>query len=252
MFKKKHYGEYERNERRKKIYTFLKKPFVQQLIVSTAALYLRLVYISSRKVIVNPERAKDFVEAKQYMLGCFWHGRLCYAPVTWHLGKNPVAMLISNHNDGQIISNVIGKLHIKTIAGSTGKEGIQALKKTVETLQKEHSVCFTPDGPKGPAFKVSEGVLAAARLSGVPIISVGLSSTLVKRVNSWDCFFIPFPFGKMAIVWGEPIYVPKDAKGDDLAIYRQKLEDELNRITRKADEICRQKSPIPTLKEEAI
>ncbi|MFV0321099.1 MAG: lysophospholipid acyltransferase family protein [Alphaproteobacteria bacterium] len=230
----------KRRDKRKKLYAFLERPAVQNIIAHLIAFYLRFVYFTARKKIIHPELAQDFTSAKVNMLGCFWHGRLCYAPATWHLGRYPVSMLISNHNDGQIISNVIGKLHIGTIAGSTGKDGIKALKEVVDTVQNQYSVCFTPDGPKGPAFKVSDGILAAARLSQVPIIPVGLSSSLAKRVNSWDQFFIPFPFGKMAIVWGEPIHIPKDAKGDSLLQYKQKLENELNKITQEADAICGQ------------
>ncbi len=228
----------KRTQRRKKLHAFLQHPFVQTLMVNIVASYLRFIYWSSRKIIIHKERSEQFITGQQNMLGCFWHGRLCFAPATWFLGKHPVSMLISNHSDGQLISAVINKLHIQTIKGSTGKEGIKALKEVVDTVTHKHSVCLTPDGPRGPRFKASEGIIAAARLSGAPIIPAGLSYSHVKIIKSWDRFFLPFPFGRLAIVWGEPLYIPKEAKGDELKKYQKQLQNRLNNLTRIADEVC--------------
>lgn len=231
-----------RQQRRQRLHAFLQYPFIRNIVTTVVAIYLRFLYWSSKKTIIYPEYAKDFINGDKNMLGCFWHGRLCFAPATWPLGKKPVSMLISNHNDGKLISMVINKLHIKTIEGSTGKGGIKALKEAVETVSRKHSVCFTPDGPRGPRFIVSEGIIAAARLSGAPIISVGLSYSHVKIIKSWDRFFLPFPFGQLAIVWGEPLYVPKGIKSDEFEEYRIKLQNRLNDATAQADEICGHKN----------
>ncbi len=231
-------NQWERNQRRKKLYAFLERPFVQTLIINIVAGYLRFIYWSARKTIIHKNRAEGFINGKQNMLGCFWHGRLCFAPSTWPLGKKPVSMLISSHNDGKLISAVINKLHIETIEGSTGKEGIKALKEVVDTVSHKHSVCFTPDGPRGPRFTVSDGVIAAARLSAVPIIPVGLSYSHAKVIKSWDRFFLPFPFGRLAIVWGEPLHVPKEAKDGEFNKYRITLQKRLNHLTCIADDIC--------------
>lgn len=228
----------KRQQRRMKLHAFLQRPFIQNIITTAVAGYLRFIYWSAKKTIIQPNYSEAFVSGQKNMLGCFWHGRLCFAPATWPLGKKPVSMLISNHNDGKLISTIINKLHIQTIEGSTGKGGIKALKEAVETVTHKHSVCFTPDGPRGPRFTVSEGIIAAARLSGAPIIPAGLSYSRVKIVKSWDRFFFPFPLGRLAIVWGEPLYVPKEAKGPELEKYRIKLQARLNEATRMADEIC--------------
>ncbi len=231
-------NQWERNQRRKKLHAFLQRPFVQSLITGAVAGYLRFVYWSAQKIIIHQKRAEPFISGEQNMLGCFWHGRLCFAPATWPLGEKPVSMLISSHSDGQLISKIINRLHIETIEGSTGKDGIKALKEVVDTINHKHSVCFTPDGPRGPRFRVSEGIIAAARLSGAAIIPAGLSYSRAKIVKSWDRFFLPLPFGRLAIVWGEPLYIPKEAKGEELKKYKNQLQWRLNNITRIADEVC--------------
>ncbi len=221
-----------------KLRKFTQQAWVQRLLPFIGALYLRFVYLTSKKVEVNKEYATDFVAAKTHMLGCFWHGRLCMAPFTWKLGKYPVDMLISSHKDGKMISDTIGHLNIGTIEGSTGRGGTVALKKIVSTLKNENSVCYTPDGPRGPRYIAASGGIVAAKLADVPIISVGLSCRFGIRFSSWDHFLLPLPFNKIVMVWGKPFIVPQDAKAEDIEIYQQELQDTLNSLTEQADDIC--------------
>lgn len=225
-----------------KFYPYFKevtrKSWFQKVISFLGSSYLRFVIFTARKTIIHPEKADDFIHGRTNMIGCFWHGRLALAPFAWKLGKYPVDMLISQHNDGKLISSLIHHFHIGTIAGSTGKNGIKALKIAVEKLKNENSVCFTPDGPKGPRYSVSEGVIATAKLSAAPIIPAGFSYSFVIRAKSWDHFFIPLPFGRLAIVWGDAFSVPSHIKSDDFPIYQEKLKTQMDQLTQRADEIC--------------
>lgn len=215
-----------------------KQMWLQKFLPFVGALYLRFVYLTSKKVELNKQYAEDFVSGKVNMLGCFWHGRLCLAPFTWKLGKYPVDMLISNHTDGKMISDAIGHLKIGTIVGSTGKGGTTALKKIVSTLRDQNSVCYTPDGPRGPRYIAASGGIMAAKLAKAPMIPAGLSCRFAIRFSSWDHFLLPLPFNKIAIVWGEPIFIPQKSDASDIEIYQQKLQDSLNSLTEQADDIC--------------
>ncbi|MDX5365366.1 MAG: hypothetical protein LPK88_02930, partial [Alphaproteobacteria bacterium] len=58
------------------------------------------------------------------------------------------------------------------------------------------------------------------------------------RLNNWDSFKINLPFSRGALVWGEPIYVARDATPEEIELARQKVEDGLNAVAAEAEEIC--------------
>ena len=39
-------------------------------------------------------------------------------------------------------------------------------------MEKNYSVAITPDGPRGPAYKVQEGIVYLAQMTGRPIIPI--------------------------------------------------------------------------------
>ena len=87
---------------------------------------------------------------------------------------------------------------------------------------------ITPDGPRGPNKKVSEGIIKIAIHSQVPIIPLGFASNKNLKLKSWDSFLITYPFSKCKFVWGEPIMIPSSTKDDDLEKYKNFLEKKIN------------------------
>ena len=53
-----------------------------------------------------------------------------------------------------------------------------------------------------------------------------------KVINSWDNFVIPMPFSKGVYSFGKPIYIKKKINENELAMFKQKLELELKRLTK--------------------
>ncbi|MFN5614608.1 MAG: hypothetical protein ACK45V_02800, partial [Brevundimonas sp.] len=56
-------------------------------------------------------------------------------------------------------------------------------------------------GPPPPAGVMAEGLPLLARLSGAPVLFIGLSCSPAIRLGSWDRAVLPLPFGRGAIVW---------------------------------------------------
>jgi lysophospholipid acyltransferase (LPLAT)-like uncharacterized protein len=48
---------------------------------------------------------------------------------------------------------------------------------------------------------------------------------------------IPYPFSKGIYIWGDPIFVPREAAPEESELKRKELEDALNRITQQADRL---------------
>lgn len=212
----------------------LKMAWVQRLLVRLAALYLRVVYRTTRWLNIQPPRTRDLVERGGPFIACFWHGRMVMMPAAMPR-KARFHMLVSGHRDGRLISEAAAHLGVETVTASSKGGSVGAMRAMQRLLEEGRSIAVTPDGPRGPRMRAKLGAIKTAQMSGAAIVP--LSATVSRRriVQSWDRFCVALPFGRGVIFWGEPIYVPQDADADALEALRLKLEDNLNTLTREAD-----------------
>jgi len=83
-----------------------------------------------------------------------------------------------------------------------------ALRQLVDTLAANGNVLVTPDGPRGPVYQVSQGVVFLAQKSGAPVVPIHMEYSRCWRLKSWDRFVVPWPFAKLRAIFGAPISVP--------------------------------------------
>jgi lysophospholipid acyltransferase (LPLAT)-like uncharacterized protein len=86
-------------------------------------------------------------------------------------------------------------------------------------------------------MRASQGAVVLAGLTGIPILPAAVSVRRRIVLNTWDRLIVALPFGRGAMVWGEPIVVPREATQGDVMALTQQLEAELNRVSRAADEM---------------
>ena len=103
-----------------------------------------------------------------------------------------------------------------------------SLRKVFKILNEGNYIGITPDGPRGPNRKVSEGIIKIAVHSQVPIIPIGFASNKNLKLRSWDSFLITYPFSRCIFVWGEPIIIPSSVKDKSLEKYKNFLEEKIN------------------------
>jgi lysophospholipid acyltransferase (LPLAT)-like uncharacterized protein len=207
---------------------------LRRALCRVIALYIRFVFATSRWTIEGGEQAARFHRDKRPFILAFWHGRLLMMPMAWPRGV-AIHMLISGHRDGRIIADAVGHFGISSIAGSSSRGGLAALRAMVKQLKNGDCVGITPDGPRGPAMQASQGIVAAARLAQVPIIPLAYATRRRRVMGTWDRFHLAFPFTEGLHLWGEPIEVPADADDAAMERYRQLVEDRLNALGREAD-----------------
>lgn len=201
--------------------------------------YVRFVHATTRWTIVGHETPEKYWAEGRPMLGCFWHNRMLLMPFIWPR-ERPISMLISKHGDGLLISDIIRRLGVDTIAGSSSRGGADALRTMISTLKAGVTVAVTPDGPRGPRMRAAAGAVQAARLAGAPLVPVSLATSRRKVLRSWDRFLLAWPFGRGVFVWGKPIEVPADAGDAEIEAVRVALENELNRVSAEADRLVGQ------------
>ncbi len=134
-----------------------------------------------------------------------WHGQML--PLLYQHRNEGVAILISEHGDGEIIARIAKSLGYNTVRGSTSRGATRALVAMAKVLEGGTDLAITPDGPRGPARSVAPGVLAVSQRTGAPIIPIGLCARRAWRLKSWDQFVIPHPFSRVDIAYGDPVTI---------------------------------------------
>ncbi|MBF0269750.1 MAG: lysophospholipid acyltransferase family protein [Alphaproteobacteria bacterium] len=215
--------------------SILRSDVVRYLACWLAANYIRLIHATQKVTTENIHIPEAFWSQGKPFIMAFWHGRILMMPYIWPK-KHSFHMLASQHRDGLLISRTVAHLGIDSINGSTTRGAGPAVRAIIKKIKEGGCVGITPDGPKGPRMRCSDGVINIARLSGVPILPVTYSAAPSRFMNTWDRFLLPRPFGKgIVFVWGEPVEVPRDADKDQIAALNQLLEDRLNVISAEAD-----------------
>ena len=197
------------------------------------SVYIKICFHTSKWIVKESSNIETLISKKKSFIVCFWHGRLLMMPFCWDFKKN-FFMLISAHRDGMLISKAVGYFGIKTITGSSSNTKISSVKTIIQKINNNQIVGVTPDGPRGPNQKVKEGLISLAKKTNTPIIALSLGAKYKKSLNSWDKFKFVYPFNKIVVVWGNPIYFKKD---DLVEIKKKQLEQELTRITNLADNL---------------
>ncbi len=151
-----------------------------------------------------------------------WHSCLL-APIYSHRGRG-VAILVSRHRDGEVITRIIERLGFETARGSSTRGGVEGAREMLELAREGRTLGITPDGPRGPAERLKPGVVVIASRSGLPIVPLASASSSCWVMRSWDRFRVPKPFARVVVAYGEPIAVPRDLSDADLESWRDRVE----------------------------
>lgn len=228
---------------------FLHAEWISEGLCALGAVYIRLVLVTGHWEVVGGEVPCRFWGVDQPFVLAFWHGRLLMIPCCWDRSRT-MNMLISRHRDGQFIARTVAHFGIRAVTGSSSRGGGAALRAMLKALKAGESVGITPDGPRGPCMRASNGVVNLARLANVPVIPVSFSANHGLVLRNWDHFLVAWPFGRGVFVWGQPIIVPREADEATQEIYRQAIEQALNTATVEAD--CRMgRRPMRATPDEA-
>ncbi|MEO5803534.1 MAG: lysophospholipid acyltransferase family protein [Verrucomicrobiota bacterium] len=171
------------------------------------------------------------------MIFCVWHNRLALSMVAYsHFGKAiwpsaGLAAMISASKDGGLLASVLKKFGVQAVRGSSSRRGRQALLESTTWMEKGFHIAITPDGPRGPRYRVQDGVLALAQVTGAPIVPVSARIRGKIRLRSWDRFQIPLPFARCDIHFGAPIHIPRELSNHEKEKFRKQLQKALMEFT---------------------
>ncbi len=206
------------------------RPLKSDAVVRAAAAlftaYIKATLATLRWTHVNREIPEAAWAQGGAAILCLWHQGIPISAPSWPAkdGAQDLQVLISRSKDGEFIAQVMQRLGFGSIRGSSkkkadaakNKNGEQAFREMVRTLSAGKAVAVTPDGPRGPALEMQKGVAALARITGAPVLMVGLAAAPCVRLDTWDRTIVPLPFGRAAMVWAGPFHAGRDDDPDVL------------------------------------
>jgi lysophospholipid acyltransferase (LPLAT)-like uncharacterized protein len=213
----------------------LPMPWHRRLAAVVASQLLRLCFKTWR---FHWPEANSPPECKGAVIFCVWHNRLPAALASYddfaqrRWPAKGLAAMISASRDGSLVANVAERFGVQPIRGSTSRRGPQALLEATNWMERDYNIVITPDGPRGPVYRIQEGIINLAQVTGRPIIPTCNFTRWKIRLRSWDRFQIPLPFARGHCYHGKPVWVPRDASEAEREKLRATLESSMLAITR--------------------
>ncbi len=201
-----------------------------RVISFLAYLLVQCITVTLRVRHVRPE---NITNTPQYIYA-FWHAHMLplLGRSVWH---KPMVVMISRSKDGELIAQTLSWYGVESARGSSSKGGSAALREMIRHAREGRNIAFTPDGPRGPARILKDGLIYAAQASGLPIVPVAFGAKRRKLLRSWDRMVIPMPFTRAVFVYGEPLTIPR---GADIEEWRRTVETRMNELADEAEELA--------------
>lgn len=164
---------------------------------------MHLLYLTCRTKFVGQPRGKE-----PCVVLC-WHSKIAFTPFCFtNFWQNKEAKtIISEHFDGELITQISAFFHIGAIRGSSTRGGVKALASALRELKNGVDVAITPDGPRGPYHSVSDGAVLIAQKAGVKLVFITFKASRFWRTKSWDKLVIPKPFSTITYTLSEPFSI---------------------------------------------
>ena len=173
----------------------------------------------------------------QPVIYSIWHNRLALsmrAKRSYFFKRQPqrrLAALVSASRDGALLARTMEHFGVQPVRGSSSRRGAQALLELATWAERGYDIAITPDGPRGPRYRVQEGMVKLAQITGHPIVPVTARIHWKWCLKSWDRFQVPLPFTRCDMRIGSPLQIPPEANDDALETLRLDLENRMKELT---------------------
>lgn len=226
--------------------TFLRSEGVQAFLGFLLGLYIRVVLRTVRWRHENLACVEPTLAGDGGAVALFWHGRvplcLATAPQWW---RKRTKALISPSADGEFIARALAMAGFPAIRISSAKKGdsakarqaVAAFREAVTWVAEGGALVVTPDGPRGPNEVIAAGSLQIARRSGQPVFLMGIAASPATQLDTWDKVMFALPFGRGAVVWDGPLYVPEKAGDAEIQALVETWSARLSAATRRAESL---------------
>jgi lysophospholipid acyltransferase (LPLAT)-like uncharacterized protein len=205
--------------------------FVYRLAVLLASAFLELIWWTSRLRIVGRERLEALLREQGAVVPVFWHQHLLicarFLAAKKIVGLKP-GFMISPSVDGQAPTMLALMYGTHVVRGSGSYTGVRAVRGVHQAIVKDGiSPAITPDGPRGPRFKMKPGAIFTAQISGKAVVPIAYAARPARLLRTWDKFVLVWPFAKICVAIGEPYFPPAEMSDEQKEAAQRELEKRL-------------------------
>ena len=215
-----------------------KYTFRERLIIRLTGLFayvaLKLIGMTLRFQVTNPEYEEEIISAGKQPIYTFWHDRMLAG--TYFFRGRGIVVLSSQSFDSEYTARCIQRFGYGIVKGSSTRGAVQGLVGLIRVMKKGAPAGFTVDGPKGPRHIAKAGPVLLAKKTGNPILPFVVECRSFWRLRSWDRLQIPKPFSRANIILSTPIFVGADAEDHELEEIRSRLQEALDEAVKQGEE----------------
>ena len=206
--------------------------FKERLIIRIAGLFafsvLKLIGVTLRFQVTNPEFEEEIVSAGKQPIYTFWHDRMLAG--TYFFRNRGIVVMSSQSFDSEYTARCIQRFGFGIVKGSSSRGAVQGLVGLVRAMRKGTAAAFSVDGPKGPRYEAKSGPVLLAKKTGNPILPFVVECMSFWSLKSWDRLQIPKPFTKVNLIFSKPIYVDPAFPDESLQAKRLEMQHALDDV----------------------
>ncbi len=165
-----------------------------------------------------------------------WHGKILHAP--YFFRRRGIVPLVSPSADGEIIAQIVERWGYKTLRGSASHVIAKAWQEMLRELRAGGELIIVTDGPRGPDRVLKPGCIRLAQETDAVLVPFTFAAARERRLKSWDRFMLARPFSRVAAVYGSPLSVSADARGEALEAERRRVEEAMLRLEAEAESLA--------------
>jgi lysophospholipid acyltransferase (LPLAT)-like uncharacterized protein len=159
----------------------------------------QLIRLLRATLRVRHIRGENVERLPQYVIA-FWHDHLLLMLHARY--RKPIVVLSSRSRDGDLMVRLYAWYGVQSVRGSSTRGATSALRGIIRAARGGSNIVFTPDGPRGPARVAKDGVVFAARATGLPIVPIAFAAkkkSYCTHGTGWLCrCHSPAPSSSMA------------------------------------------------------
>jgi lysophospholipid acyltransferase (LPLAT)-like uncharacterized protein len=147
----------------------------------------QLIRLLRATLRVRHVRAENVEHLRQYVIA-FWHDHLLLMLHARY--RKPIVVLSSRSRDGDLMVRLYAWYGVQSVRGSSTRGATGALRGIIRAARGGSNIVFTPDGPRGPARVAKDGVVFAARATGLPIVPIAFAAkkkSYCTPGTGWSC-----------------------------------------------------------------
>lgn len=199
----------------------------QRAAAVAGAALLRALFATLRIRVVDPAGHLAATDGTP-VIYAFWHNRILAITAAflrvYPRRRRGVLVLTSASKDGMWLGELVGRLGMGAVRGSSSRRGAAAMRELLDRVAGGHDIAITPDGPRGPRYTLGPGMIYLAQKASIPIIPMHAHFGRHWQLRTWDGFCIPQPFSRVTVTLAPPERIDADLTEDGFEAARRRIE----------------------------